>query len=264
VSYVIDGDLSVAIQLPDALTGAVFGPDVTRTYVGTREACIAKKDELALDARGVRYDIHSSGASPLWELTINFTGIEATEDPTDPGYNPELPINIIWRLTTEFGDIDYRKLGRYQEVLASLSDTHAQEFNALLESFISGKAIPSPTWIATDPGFTLLNELMVRFMRGKSEVHVHWPVLTRDASFRKEANYRSAIPSFNVLYTSAAIIATYPEIPTAFQDGMPTNGTWKVTRCDWEVESSGQGNESIMWVWDEFHDPEDKLYMTLP
>ena len=266
MSFVIDGSLDPVLQLPDELTGAVFGPDITRAYVGTESGLKDKITELDLDHRGVSYELSRQGASPLWNLVLRLTQGEAADDPSSPGYPAafELPINIIWRLTTEFGEIDYRKLGRYQQVLGSLSDTHAKEFNALLESFISGKAIPSPTWIATDPGFTLLNELMIRFMRGKSTVHVHWPVLTRDASFRKGANYRSSIPSFNKLYTSAFLKTTYPEIPTAFKDGMPTNGLWKVTRCDWEVETSGQGTESIMWTWDEYHDPEDTLHMTLP
>lgn len=263
MSYLIDGSLDPVIQLPDRLTGAVFGPNVSRTYVGTRAGLVAKIVELNLDQRGVRYQLESVGESPLWHLVLDLTQNESTEDPGSPTYDIEAPINIAWRLTQEMAEIDYRKQGRYQEPMQNdLTSEERKQLNAHLEKLLVGTPTTTPSFVIEITKFAEMNE---RFERGKATGEVYHPVLTRDAAFRPGANYRSKIDKINALYTSAEIIALYPgEIPAQFQERMPTNGYWKVTRNEWEIEASGQGQETIMFTWDEWQDPIDALEMTMP
>src|SRR5262245_50507223 len=116
MSYVIDGDLSQVIWLPEEWNGAVFGPDITKVGFGTREACVAYITEQKLDERGVAYELTSVSGSPLWQLILRLTGALAGDNPSDPEWetNLEVPINIAWRLTAEFAEIDYRKVGRFE------------------------------------------------------------------------------------------------------------------------------------------------------
>jgi len=263
----IDGDLSAAIQLPDELTGALFGPDISRAYIGTREALEAKGVELKLDQRGVSYNLSRQGESPMWSLVLQLTQGLESDDPSDPGWeaNLELPIEIIWRMTDERTEIDYRKVGRFEKMMNNdLSSEERRDFNKLLEELLAGTATTYPSWIADKPPAVsdLIYRIAWRFERGKNTTFMALPVLARDASFRKGANYRSKINDLNRLYTSAVLKTTYPEIPQQIKDRMPNNGEWKVSRNEWDFESGGQGRESLLFVWSEWNDPEDTVDFT--
>jgi len=267
MSFVVDGDLSVAILFSKEETSSAFGPQITETWQGLHSAVLDKREELQLDARGASYEIRRDGDSPKWLLVIRWTQAESENDPSLPGYDPELPINIVWRLTNEFAEVDYRKMGGNQKILDDeLSEAERKELNKYLEELLTGTTNPAPDWIGGKPSGTRISNVVQRFERGKSTTHVHHPVLTRDASFRKEANYRAKIDNINGLLTSDGVIALYPgEIPLQFRQRMPTNGLWKVTRNDWEIDiTTGQGQETVMFTWDEWHDDNDTLTMTLP
>jgi len=267
MSYVVDGSIDAALFVSKEESGAVFGPDVTETWQGSRAAVIAKREALQLDARGVAYEIARNGDSPLWNLVIRWTRAESDEDITHPDYDSEAPVNIIWRLTAEFAEIDFRKMGRFQYMMdQELTSDERRDLNKLLEELLGGTATSSPAWIPDKPPLVQakIQVLISRYERGKSTTHVHFPVLTRDASFRAGADYRASMTEINVLLTSAQLITRYPEIPQQFRDRMPSNGWWKITRNDWETESTGSGRESMMFTWDEWYDPEDNIVMLPP
>lgn len=268
---VIDGDLNefTVIQLPDELTGALFGPDITRVYIGTREGCLSTIADLELDRRGVSYDLRRQGESPMWTLALRLTQGLDSDDPSDPGWetNIEAPIEILWRLTDERTSVDYRNVGRFERMMdVDLTSDERRELNAHLEALLAGKATPSPTWFGDKPPdvLALIQRMEKRFERGKNTTFMHMPVMVRDASFRKEANYRAKIDAINTLYTSEDLQTLYPEIPTQIKDRMPTNGEWKVTMREWSVESNGQGRETLSFTWAEWNDPEDVLEFVMP
>ena len=95
MSYVIDGDLSQAIQLPDELTGAVFGPDISRAYVGTETALKAKITELELDRRGVGYQLTRQGTHPCGSSSSSSRRIS----------QPTIPVTLAGKLTLSFPSI---------------------------------------------------------------------------------------------------------------------------------------------------------------
>src|SRR5262245_41027746 len=127
MSYIADGDVSQVIWDPDELTGAVFGPDVLRVGHGYRDVCLAWIGSQALDARGINYELTREGESPWWTLTLRLTQAEATE--SVPAIDYELPINIVWRLTEEFGEIEYLKVGRYEQMMDGLTSAQRRELN---------------------------------------------------------------------------------------------------------------------------------------
>ena len=264
MSMVIDGDLNefTVIQLPDELTGALFGPDITRAYIGTREGLFSTKEDLELDRRGVNYDLRRQGESPMWTLTLRLTEGLDSDDPSDPGWeaNLELPIEIAWRMTDERTQIDYREVGRFEKMMNNtLTSEQRRDLNKHLEELLAGIATSSPSWFPGHPSFALIQRLVLRFERGKNRAFMHLPVLVRDASFRKGAQYRAKIRAINSLYTSAELKALYPEIPQQIKDDMPGVGQWKVTMREWSFESGGQGRETLAFAWAEWNDPEDAL-----